>query len=221
MGLGEGVFIRNLAIDPSWTILRVKDIKIRDAPLKSIPVHHLYKPAASLQICSEILLDVPFWTMFFSVSKMVLIPLIAGILINRYFHQRVKPIEKVFPAISTTFITFVCALVIALNNSYLPQINLWIFLAVILLNLAGLSIGYYIGYFSKFSLKRKRALSIEIGMQNAGMGVVLALSQFKDTPETALPGALFAVWCILTAAGATAYLRHRTGPQARTVQNLP
>ena len=41
-------------------------------------------------------------------------------------------------------------------------------------------------------------------MQNAGLGVALALAHFE--PETALPGALFAVWCVLTAAGATAYL---------------
>ena len=47
-------------------------------------------------------------------------------------------------------------------------------------------------------------------MQNAGLGVVLALKHFE--PETALPGALFAVWCILTAAGATSYLRRRSPP---------
>jgi BASS family bile acid:Na+ symporter len=142
-------------------------------------------------------LDVSFWEMFFSVSKMVLIPLIAGIVINHYFHQKVKPFEKVFPAISTTFITFVCALVIALNSSYLPQINLWIFLAAICLNLAGLSIGYYIGYLANFSLKRKRALSIEIGMQNAGLGTVLALKHF--TAKTALPAVVFVFICIFTA----------------------
>ena len=49
--------------------------------------------------------------------------------------------------------------------------------------------------------------AIEIGMQNAGLGVALALKHFAA--ETALPGAIFAVWCILTAAGMTAYLRQR------------
>jgi BASS family bile acid:Na+ symporter len=47
-------------------------------------------------------------------------------------------------------------------------------------------------------------------MQNAGMGVALALAHFRDQPEVALPGALFAVWCIITAAGASAYFRHKT-----------
>jgi BASS family bile acid:Na+ symporter len=148
-------------------------------------------------ILANTYLEVPFWDMFFSVSKMVLIPLIAGVVINHYFHHRVRTIEKVFPAISTTFIAFVCALVIALNRGYLPQIDLWIFLAVILLNVAGLSIGYYIGYISRFPVKRKRALSIEIGMQNAGLGSVLALKHFNA--KTALPAVIFVFICIFTA----------------------
>jgi BASS family bile acid:Na+ symporter len=148
-------------------------------------------------LLANIYLDVPFWAMFISVSKMVLIPLITGIAINHYCHQQVKPFEKIFPAISTTFIAFVCALVIALNHSYLPQIDIWIFLAVIVLNLGGLSIGYYIGYVSKFPLKRKRALSIEIGMQNAGLGSVLALKHFNA--KTALPAVIFVFICIFTA----------------------
>ena len=142
-------------------------------------------------------LHVPFWDMFLSVCKMVLIPLAAGILINRYFHQKIKSVMEIFPAISTIFIAFVCALVIALNRNYLPQIDIWIFLAVIILNLAGLSIGYFIGYISKFPLKRKRALSIEIGMQNAGLGSVLALKHFDA--RTALPAVIFVFICIFTA----------------------
>jgi BASS family bile acid:Na+ symporter len=76
-------------------------------------------------------------------------------------------------------------------------LTVWIFLAAIILNLAGLSIGYYIGYVSKFPMKRKRALSIEIGMQNAGLGSVLALKHFDA--KTALPAVIFVFICIFTA----------------------
>ena len=58
-----------------------------------------------------------------------------------------------------------------------------------------------------FDAMHRLTLAIEIGMQNAGLGVALALKHFE--PETALPGALFAVWCILTAAGASSWLRGR------------
>jgi len=60
-----------------------------------------------------------------------------------------------------------------------------------------------------FDRRQRLTLAIEIGMQNAGLGVVLALAHFAEQPETALPGALFAVWCIVTAAGASAWFRRR------------
>jgi bile acid:Na+ symporter, BASS family len=54
-------------------------------------------------------------------------------------------------------------------------------------------------------------------MQNAGMGVALALAHFQAMPEVALPGALFAVWCIITAAGASSYLRRKSQRQAASL----
>lgn len=62
-----------------------------------------------------------------------------------------------------------------------------------------------------FDASHRLTLAIETGMQNVGLGlglgVVLVLARFA--PETALPGALFAVWCILTAAGTSSWLRQR------------
>jgi BASS family bile acid:Na+ symporter len=79
----------------------------------------------------------------------------------------------------------------------------------VLLNALGYGAGWMLARLYRFDHRHQVALAIEIGMQNAGLGVVLALEHFKATPETALPGALFAVWCILTAAGATSWLRRR------------
>ena len=76
---------------------------------------------------------------------------------------------------------------------------------VLLLNLWGMMAGYQTGRLFKLPIRQRRTLSIEIGMQNAGLGVALALAHFS--PQTALPGALFAVWCIITATGASAWLR--------------
>ena len=143
------------------------------------------------------LLEVPFWGMFFSVYRMVLRPLLLGILLKRLFHEKVDPIARLFPAISTTFIVFVCALVIALNNAYLPQIDTWIFAAAVILNLLGLFLGYTTGRVFGFDKLKKRALSIEIGMQNAGLGSVLALKHFNE--KVALPAVIFVFVCIFSA----------------------
>ena len=91
---------------------------------------------------------------------------------------------------------------------------------LVALNAAGYAAGWLLARTYRFDHRHRITLAIEIGMQNAGMGVVLALEHFRATPEAALPGALFAVWCILTAAGATAYLRRHAHVQTAP-SNLP
>lgn len=154
-------------------------------------------PALTLFL-ARTLFEIPFWDMLFSVLKMVVIPLFLGFGIKRIFSHKVDPIIKIFPAISTTFIVFICSLVIALNKSYLPKMSLNILFVVILLNITGLSLGYLVAKSCRFDLLKKRALSIEIGMQNAGLGTVLALKHFNE--RVALPAVLFVFICIFTAA---------------------
>jgi BASS family bile acid:Na+ symporter len=135
--------------------------------------------------------------MFFSIIKMVILPLIAGFLIKLLLKDKLKKIIKVFPALSTIFIAFICGLVVALNKEHLKKINLLIFVATLLHNLTGLTLGYVAGKLYGFSQKMCRTLSIEVGMQNAGLGAVLALKHFS--PGTAIPNAFFAILCIVTA----------------------
>lgn len=156
----------------------------------------LLTPLLTLTL-AHTLLEIPFWSMFFSVCRMVLVPLVLGLAIKRVFHDRIDPISRVFPAISTTFIVFICALVIALNNAYLPKLDAWIFAAAVLLNVMGLFLGYTTGRLFGFDLLKKRALSIEIGMQNAGLGSVLALKHFNE--RVALPAVIFVFICIFSA----------------------
>ena len=156
----------------------------------------LLTPLLTLFLAKTIL-DIPFWALMQSVSLMVLLPLVLGILIRRIAGERIVPLKGIFPAISSAFIAFICGLVIALNRDYLLNITWLIFIAALLLNLGGLSSGYLTGKLFGFTKLRKRALSIEIGMQNAGLGSVLALKHFNE--KTALPAIIFVFICILTA----------------------
>jgi BASS family bile acid:Na+ symporter len=74
----------------------------------------------------------------------------------------------------------------------------WIFLAALLLNVLGLAAGFGLAWFFNLDRLKKRALAIEIGMQNAGLGSVLALKHFSA--RVALPAAIFVFICIFTAA---------------------
>ena len=101
----------------------------------------------------------------------------------------------------------ICSYAVAANHSRLASMGVQLFGFVVLINAGGYIIGWQLAKLYRFNHSHQVALAIEIGMQNAGLGVALALKHFS--PATALPGAIFAVWCILTAAGMTAYLRKR------------
>lgn len=132
-----------------------------------------------------------------SILKMVIVPLFLGMAVKKTLSNRMEGVLKIFPAISALFIAFICGLVVALNRDYLKGITVLIFAAVFLHNFFGLILGYGAGKLFGFDIKRKRTLAFEVGMQNAGLGAVLALKHFSV--QTAVPNALFATWCIITA----------------------
>jgi BASS family bile acid:Na+ symporter len=142
------------------------------------------------------LLKVKFLKMVLFVTITVVVPLILGFSVRHFFRAKIEKIVAIFPAISVTFIIFICSLVIAMNRDYLI-ITGPILAAGVILNIYGMSAGYGVGTLFRMADKRRRTLAIEIGMQNAGLGVVLALEQFNE--KTAIPAAFFVFICIITA----------------------
>ncbi len=84
------------------------------------------------------------------------------------------------------------AAVVALNADSLRETALPVVLAVILHNGLGLLLGYWCARVLRLDEPRSRAVSVEVGMQNSGLAVALALAHLN--PIAALPGAIFSVW---------------------------
>lgn len=143
------------------------------------------------------MVPVPFWQMFFTILYTVVAPLLAGFLVRRTFPKLIVRIGDIPPAISVTAIIIICAYVVAANNDNIGKATAIIFMAIIAHNLVGMLLGFLAGGIARFNFRRKKTLSIEIGMQNAGLGVILALQHFSK--EVAIPAALFTIWCIISA----------------------
>lgn len=143
-------------------------------------------------------IPIQFWPMVKSIMMMVILPLLLGLWIQHRFNKFIVKIKAVFPALSTLFIAFICGLVVALNKNVLGKATGMVFVAVISLNILGLVLGYMAGMGFRFNIPQRRTLAINVGMQNAGMGAVLAIKHISS--EAAIPNALFATWCIVTAA---------------------
>jgi len=141
--------------------------------------------------------DIPVGDMMADVMFMVVIPLFVGFGVRNYFRGKIERILPIFPAISVTFIVFICSLVIALNRERLAGLTGIVLTAALILNIYGMAAGYGIGLLSRMEVRRRRTLAIEIGMQNAGLGTVLALAHFGEAAT--VPAAVFVFVCIITA----------------------
>lgn len=152
-------------------------------------------------------LSIPFWPMMQTILLTVLFPLILGMLARKVLGNYSKPLVEFAPTLASVAIIIICAYAVAANHERLTSISSSLFIVIISVNALGYLFGWLVAKFAQFTASYRLTLAIEIGMQNAGLGVALALKHFS--PETALPGALFAVWCVLTGAGASAWLRRK------------
>jgi BASS family bile acid:Na+ symporter len=156
----------------------------------------------------SVYLAIPFWPMMQTILLTVLLPLLLGLGLRRLLQvQRgtLDVAEQIAPAVASLAIVLICSYAVAANQERLAHVGSTLVAVVIIVNALGYLLGWQAARLFGFDGRHQLTLAIEIGMQNAGLGVVLALKHFE--PETALPGAMFAVWCILTSAGAAAWLR--------------
>lgn len=166
------------------------------------------------KLLARSVMHVEFWAMFWDVMRMVIVPLIIGFLVRMRWTRRIDRITPVFPAISATFIILICALVVAANRARLGQVTVSVLAVVAILNLYGMLTGYGVGKLFRMQVRRRRTLSIEIGMQNAGLGTVLALTHFGE--QSAIPTAVFVFVCLITASVMAGIWSRDPPPASRT-----
>ena len=150
---------------------------------------------------------VPVWDMLYSVLKIVVIPVLLGAVINTLLGNRLRRWLPFFPLLSVLAIIVIIAIIVALNQPRLATIGYAITIAVILHNLIGLLAGYWIPRLLGKDAITCRTLAIEVGMQNSGLSVALAIQYFSSL--AALPGALFSIWHNISGSLLASYWRRR------------
>lgn len=135
---------------------------------------------------------VPVVSMLWSIFKIVLLPVSMGVLVNSLFGRRLHRVKDLFPLVSVVAIVLIIAIIVALNRDNIAVMGVSVALAVVLHNLLGLTCGYWVPRLIGLPERICRTLAIEVGMQNSGLGVALAVKYFSAA--AALPGALFSIW---------------------------
>ena len=138
--------------------------------------------------------DVDAWGMLLSILYVVIAPILAGFIIQKYLPAFTRRVVAYLPAFSSVMIALLVSIIVAHNASKLLTGGLLVVFVVVLHNLGGLAVGYGIGRMLGLSHAKRTAISIEVGMQNSGLASGLATLHFAAFPLATIPGAVFSVW---------------------------
>ena len=134
-------------------------------------------------------LEIPAEGLFYSTLKVILIPVSLGILLNRYLPKLVSKIIPLSPPLAVLLICFIVGSIVGQGKEIIIESGFRLLVALIFLHLIGFVIGFVISWFTFKNWKVAKTISIEVGMQNSGLGVVLARENFSS-PLVAIPSAL-------------------------------
>lgn len=132
--------------------------------------------------------------MLLSILWVVILPIVAGLVVKWFWPRFTERTTDYLPAVSSLAIAFIVSVIISANAQKLLMGGFVIILVVVLHNLCGLCLGWLVGRVLHLSDAKRRAISIEVGMQNSGLASSLATLHFAAYPMATIPGAVFSVW---------------------------
>ncbi|MEQ3552396.1 bile acid:sodium symporter family protein [Pseudonocardia nematodicida] len=179
----------------------------------------LLTPALVLLLAGQFLPVAP-GSLFLSIVQIVLIPVVLGFLLRRFAGAAVDRVIPALPLFSVVGITTVVMIIVAGSADALLAAGLVILAVVALHNVAGLALGYVAARACGLDVAARRAISIEVGMQNSGLAATLGTVHFG--PAAALPGALFSVWHNVSGSIVAGYWSRRpatTAPAEQTTRD--
>ncbi|MFC3646737.1 bile acid:sodium symporter family protein [Planctobacterium marinum] len=157
-----------------------------------------------MQLLAGELIAINSTAMFFNMLEIVILPVLAGLLVNHYFRHKVALLQKVLPLISMSGIVIILAIIGAAGREAILSIGLLLIAIVLVHNLLGFGLGYSLAKLLKLEEQDARTVAFEVGMQNSGLASGIALSMQKlatmglapafFSPAMNITGSLLATW---------------------------
>ncbi|WP_291370382.1 MULTISPECIES: bile acid:sodium symporter family protein [unclassified Acinetobacter] len=154
-------------------------------------------------------IEINAMSMLGSILQVVLFPIILGLIVRAVLKRKVDAYIQVMPLISVMAIVAIVAAIIAGSKVQILQSGLLILGVVALHNGLGYLLGFWASRFFKLPYADSKAIAIEVGMQNSGLGVALAAVHFAASPITAVPSAIFSLWHNISGPALASYWANR------------
>lgn len=149
-------------------------------------------------------------SMFLSIVWVVILPIVVGFTVKRLCPEFTRKAVDYLPAFSSLAIASIVAIIISANAGKLLLGGVTIIAVVMLHNLTGLGLGYMLSLLLKLPLAKRKAIAIEVGMQNSGLASSLAAVHFAAYPMATIPSAIFSVWHNISGALVAKYFSRKT-----------
>lgn len=154
---------------------------------------------------------IDFWAMMLSIVKIVIVPIIGGLVFNHFFHGKIKWLDKAMPIVSMAGIAMVIMIITATGRDSLLSIGLFLIIAAIIHNAAGFFLGYWGCRMFGMNERDCRTIAIEVGMQNGGLASGIALEMGK-VATVGLAPAVFGPWMNISGSSLAMYWRGKKIP---------
>ena len=153
----------------------------------------LLTPAIFLMLAGE-MLEIQAAGMLMSIVKMVLLPIVLGLIVHKVLGSKTEKLTDALPLVSVAAIVLIIGAVVGASKGKIMESGLLIFAVVVLHNGIGYLLGFFATKWTGLPYDAQKTLAIEVGMQNSGLGAALAAAHFAAAPVVAVPSALFSVW---------------------------
>ena len=157
-------------------------------------------------------IEINAMSMLGSILQVVLFPIILGLIVRSVLKQKVETYIQVMPLISVLAIVAIVAAIIAGSKTQILESGLLILAVVALHNGLGYLLGFGASWLFKLPYADSKAIAIEVGMQNSGLGVALAAVHFAASPITAVPSAIFSLWHNISGPALATYWASKANP---------
>lgn len=160
-------------------------------------------------------LTIPVWDIFVTVFILLGVPLALGILTTYYKPRLAQALNRPLQILSIVVFLLMVILAFRQNFDLFMQYIKWILLIVFVHNGMALTVGYFLGELSGLPRPDRRAITVEMGIQNSGLGLILLFNPNIFPPELQNGGMLFVtawwgIWHIISGLTAAAIFRYRS-----------
>ena len=166
-------------------------------------------------------IDLKPWQMFQTFLFLICLPLLVGMSVNHFLPKFTDKIRKPVRIVSLViFISFILFSLVANLDNLVKYIHL-VFALVVVHNLIGMAAGYYWSKWNRLSEADARAISMETGIQNSGLGLILVFTFFEDLGGMMLVVAVWAIWDMVSSLLVATYWSRKTKFKTATFDGNP